>query len=130
MDGARHRLEPAYFMPHENLLAAFQGESQALRCGMVDFSQHLNTLDHVMLEVTTTNAVIDALGGTRAVAELTGRGQSAASNWRNHPRFPANTYLTLTAALAAKGLTAPAWLWDMEARPPEPLTKAAASEVA
>ena len=83
-----------------------------------------------MLELTTTNAVIDALGGTRAVAELTGRGQSAASNWRNHPRFPPNTYLAMTTALAAKGFFAPAWLWDMEARPPQHLTKADASEVA
>jgi hypothetical protein len=65
----------------------------------------------------TTNAVIDALGGTRLVAKLTGRGQSAASNWRWAMQFPPNTYLTMTKALEAKGLFAPAWLWDMEPRP-------------
>lgn len=81
--------------------------------------------------LVTTTAVIDALGGTAAAARLTRRGQSAASNWRQASRFPANTYLAMTSALAAKGLFAPAWLWDME--PPPPLasaTKAAATEVA
>jgi hypothetical protein len=65
----------------------------------------------------STNAVIDSLGGTDAVARLTGRGQPAASNWRTRSRFPANTYLIMTKALTAKGLFAPAWLWGMEARP-------------
>ena len=65
----------------------------------------------------TTNDVIDALGGTAAAARLTGRGQSAASNWRLRPRFPPNTYLAMTQALLAKGLFAPAWLWAQEPRP-------------
>jgi hypothetical protein len=82
-------------------------------------------------ELLTTIAVIEALGGTRAVADLTGRGQPAAANWYWRPHFPANTYLAMTGALAAKGLSAPAWLWDME--PPPPLaqeTKADTTEAA
>jgi hypothetical protein len=81
--------------------------------------------------LTTTDAVIDALGGTQAAARLTGRRQSAASNWRHAGQFPPNTYLAMMTVLAAKGLFAPAWLWDMEARPPAPpSTKADAAEVA
>jgi hypothetical protein len=75
--------------------------------------------------LVTTNAVIDAIGGTAAAAWLTRRGQSAASNWRQASRFPPNTYLAMNSALAAKGLYAPAWLWGMvEARPPASETKA------
>jgi hypothetical protein len=61
----------------------------------------------------TANAVVVALGGTRAVAELTGRSDPAVSNWRKADSFPANTYLLLKAALEAKGVTAPDTLWGM-----------------
>jgi hypothetical protein len=61
----------------------------------------------------STKDVIDALGGISAVADLTGRKYSAASNWPNFTKFPANTYLVLTRALAARGLRAPASLWGM-----------------
>ncbi len=73
----------------------------------------------MMLEppLITTSAVIDALGGTQAAARLTGRLKSAVSNWRQTERFPPNTYLAMTAALAAKGLFAPAWLWGQEPEP-------------
>ena len=82
-------------------------------------------------ELVTTNEVIDALGGTAATAWLTGRGQSAACNWRMRSRFPSNTYLAMTMALAAKGLAAPTWLWGMvEARPPAEATKADVTEAA
>jgi hypothetical protein len=82
-------------------------------------------------ELVTTNAVIDALGGTAAAAWLTRRGQSAASNWRQASRFPPSTYLAMHSALAEKGLSAPAWLWGMvEPRPPAEATKADATEAA
>lgn len=81
--------------------------------------------------LVTTNAVIDALGGTAAAARLTGRGQSAASNWRQASRFPPNTYLAMNSALAAKGFSAPGSLWGMvEARPLASATKADATEAA
>jgi hypothetical protein len=63
--------------------------------------------------LNTTNAVVIALGGTRAVAELTGRSDPAVSNWRKANSFPANTYLTLKAAMTEKNLTAPDALWGM-----------------
>lgn len=66
-----------------------------------------------MQVLETTKAVIDALGGTAAVAELTGRKYTAAHNWRKS-RFPSNTYLTITEALEAKGKTAPPSLWGMQ----------------
>jgi hypothetical protein len=58
--------------------------------------------------------VIDALGGTQAVADITKRTYSATHNWRSFGRFPANTFLTLTNALKLRGFDAPASLWGME----------------
>lgn len=58
---------------------------------------------------------MDALGGTRAVADLTGRTYPAAFNWRSFQTFPADTYVVLTAALRDKDLTAPDSLWGMVA---------------
>lgn len=70
--------------------------------------------------LTTTAEVIRALGGVTAVAAITGRKYSAAFNWQNFTKFPANTYVAMTAALQAKGLTAPDSLWGMvEAKQPE-----------
>lgn len=66
-----------------------------------------------MQVLDTTKAVIDALGGTKAVAELTGRKYTAAHNWRSS-RFPANTYRAITIALEEKGLSAPPSLWGMQ----------------
>jgi hypothetical protein len=66
----------------------------------------------------TTNEVIDALGGVRAVADLTRRRYSAAYNWRKFKTFPSNTFLAMQAALAEKGLTAPPSLWRM-VKPPQ-----------
>ena len=74
--------------------------------------------------LVTTSAAIDALGGTMAVARLTGRVKSAPFKWRKRGRFPPATYLMMTAALAAKGVFAPAWLWSQEPRPPAHSAKA------
>jgi len=63
---------------------------------------------------TSTIEVIDALGGSAAVASLTGRRTSAVSNWRLQAHFPSNTYLIMREALEALALEArPEWLWDM-----------------
>lgn len=72
--------------------------------------------------LTSAVEVIDALGGTSAVADLTHRKYTAAFNWRSFNAFPPNTYIVMTGALAAIGKTAPASLWGMvaaEAREPE-----------
>ncbi len=64
-------------------------------------------------ELTTTSEVMHALGGTHAVAEMTGRKYNAAAHWANFKAFPANTFLIMSAALAERGLSAPASLWGM-----------------
>lgn len=66
-----------------------------------------------MDRLTTTGEVVDALGGIGAVAGLTGRKYTAAHNWLGFQKFPSNTYLVMSAALAEKGKTAPASLWGM-----------------
>lgn len=63
-------------------------------------------------ELTTTNAVIDALGGTKKVAILTGRPDQAVSNWRRRG-FPPETFIVLTDALNAIECIAPSELWSM-----------------
>ena len=65
------------------------------------------------LKLTTTEQVIYALGGTRAVADMTGRKYNAAHNWLGFDHFPPNTFLLMQAALEERGLTAPASLWKM-----------------
>lgn len=62
----------------------------------------------------TTEQVIDALGGNGPVAEITASKPNAVSNWRNFRTFPANTYVAMTSALAARGKSAPASLWGMK----------------
>jgi hypothetical protein len=71
-----------------------------------------------MDELTTTVAVIDALGGNGPVGALTASRAPAVSNWRAIGLFPSNTYLALTEALKTVGKTAPASLWSM--KPPIP----------
>ena len=66
-----------------------------------------------MQSLGTTKDVMDALGGTAAVAKITGRTYNAAHNWRSFDRFPANTFVVMSRALRAKGLNAPAELWGM-----------------
>lgn len=66
--------------------------------------------------LTTTAEVMDALGGIRAVAALTGRKYTAAANWRRFPTFPSNTYVIMTDALRQVGYQAPHSLWGMESQ--------------
>ncbi len=67
--------------------------------------------------LTTTTAVIEALNGTRAVAELTGSTYAAAFNWRSFDTFPSKTFVVMSEALAAKGLSASPSLWGMVSAP-------------
>jgi hypothetical protein len=65
-------------------------------------------------ELTSTASVMDVLGGTSKVAELTGRTYPAAYNWRSFETFPSDTYVALQAALRAKRkYSAPDSLWGM-----------------
>ncbi len=66
-----------------------------------------------MTQLDTARDVIRELGGTREVAKLTGRGNTAVSNWRTQNSFPASTYLLLRKALHDRDMTAPAALWRM-----------------
>jgi ABC-type hemin transport system substrate-binding protein len=65
------------------------------------------------MELTETAAIIEALGGTDAVAKLTGRKYSAAFNWRSFETFPPDTYLVMQRALRERGYDAPPRLWRM-----------------
>ena len=56
-----------------------------------------------MSRLTTATDVIDALGGTQAVARLLNVGASAVSNYRRLG-FPARAYYKLSLACAQKGL--------------------------
>lgn len=66
-----------------------------------------------MAHLTSPIEVIEALGGTDAVAKLTGRKYGAAFNWRSFETFPPDTFLVLTKALEDLGHTAPPSLWRM-----------------
>lgn len=72
-----------------------------------------------MVELSSTAAVMEKLGGPGAVAKLTGRKYNAAQNWKGFDTFPPDTYLVMTEALRASGYTAPASLWRMIAEPQE-----------
>lgn len=62
--------------------------------------------------LTDTRQVIKALGGLKAVMELTGRNYNAAWHWTRKPTFPANTFVVMQQALAQQGKKAPASLWS------------------
>ncbi len=66
-----------------------------------------------MKELITTGDVMRTLGGTRAVAELTGRKYTAAAHWFNFKKFPADTVWVMRAALEESGYTAPFSLWGI-----------------
>jgi hypothetical protein len=66
-------------------------------------------------ELTTFDAVVDALGGMTALARLTGRSRTAVSNWRCQRHcFPARTYFVITTELERRGFSADRSLWQFE----------------
>lgn len=77
-----------------------------------------------MEPLASTSAVIDALGGTAAVARLTGRSMQAVSNWRERGFFTAPSFEPITKALAEQGLRAAPALW--RSIPPSALAPEAA----
>ena len=68
----------------------------------------------LMAILKTVNDVIDALGGTSAVARLTARKPQHVSNWRSEKRIPAAKYLKMQAHLRGRRLSAPSTLWGIE----------------
>jgi hypothetical protein len=62
----------------------------------------------------TVAGLVDALGGTTAVAREFKVVPSAVSNWKKIGRFPARTYVQITHRLQDKGIFAPSNLWDMK----------------
>lgn len=53
--------------------------------------------------LNSVDEVIDALGGTAAVAGLAGVGSSAVSNWIKRGRISRGSFMTVRDALAAQG---------------------------
>jgi hypothetical protein len=66
-----------------------------------------------MQELPNASAVIDALGGTVAVATFTGRRKQQVSSWRKSNSLPSKLYPLMRDALAEGGFTAPSELWGM-----------------
>ncbi|MEY9493715.1 hypothetical protein [Bradyrhizobium elkanii] len=66
------------------------------------------------VKLTTAASVFEAIGGPRKVAALTGANIKAVRNWYGcFEAFPSNTYAIMLRELAARGYTAPPWLWKM-----------------
>ena len=64
-------------------------------------------------ELTSVDAVVEALGGHKAVAVKTKNVVSAIYNWINAGKFPPNTYILIKGELKHIGRTAPDALWGM-----------------
>lgn len=62
----------------------------------------------------SADAVIEALGGRMAVADLTGRLPQQVTNWRAAGTFAPTTFLVMTTALDAIGVRAAPRLWRMD----------------
>lgn len=65
--------------------------------------------------VVSAKAVINALGGTAAVAKLTGAPQQAVTNWKRRNKLPATTVMVLRTELQRIGIDAPLALWGVTA---------------
>jgi len=66
--------------------------------------------------LTSTRAVIGALGGYKAVAKIFGLKPTAVHNWMTWRQFPPGTKDVLSEELMKRGLTAPPSLWRMHSR--------------
>ena len=78
-----------------------------------------------MEPLATTSEVIDALGGTAAVARLTGRSMQAVSNWKERGLFTAAAYEPISRALSEIGKRAHPSVW--KSLPPSALAQLSAS---
>jgi hypothetical protein len=71
----------------------------------------------IMTIIDNAAGIIDALGGTAAVAQLTSTTPKAVHNWRAFDRFPANTFIVINSELMRLGISAPVVLWSMREPP-------------
>jgi len=69
-----------------------------------------------MSQISSTNVLIDVLGGNQKVAAITGATPGSVSGWRNG-KFPAATYVLMQKKLRKMGLSAPDTLWSMRTKP-------------
>lgn len=65
-------------------------------------------------ELHSVSDVIQVLGGPSAVARLTGRSNSAPTNWKADGKFPPATFIRLSAELERLGCHASPSLWGMD----------------
>ncbi len=66
-----------------------------------------------MEHLESPESVVLALGGVRAVGEMTGVKPSTVYNWCHRDRFPARTFLSFRAALLERGYEPDPKLWGM-----------------
>jgi hypothetical protein len=64
--------------------------------------------------LTSTEQVIEALGGNREVIELTGATPQTVSNWKSATGFPPYTYELMQGRLRRVKKRAPGSLWGMQ----------------
>lgn len=69
-----------------------------------------------MSQISSTNVLIDVLGGNQKVAAITGASAGSVSGWRSS-KLPAATYVLMQKKLRKMGLSAPDTLWSMRVKP-------------
>jgi len=67
-------------------------------------------------ELTSSDAVFDALGGVPGVMEVTGARYKTVHMWKAAKSFPSATYVLMTDELSRRGYRASPDLWDMKQR--------------
>lgn len=66
--------------------------------------------------LTSVEAVIDALGGTAAAADLLGLGRPAISNWKFRGAIPPENFMMISEALTVRGLHANPAIFGFKSR--------------
>jgi len=70
-----------------------------------------------MKRLVTVKEVVDLLGGSCRVAEITYRNSQAVSNWQARGYIPARAFDLIDVALRRQGYTAARTLFGFDARP-------------
>lgn len=69
--------------------------------------------------LTSFNEVMHALGGIKAVAEMTRNSRSSLWNWKQAGQFPPRHYRMMREALFERGCIADLRLWAFSSTPPD-----------
>lgn len=64
-------------------------------------------------DLTSADAVFDALGGVPGVMQITGARYKTVHAWKRAKSFPSDTYVSMALELQKRGLSAGPELWDM-----------------